>query len=562
MKRDKSKFSSFHMNKKIIYLAGGVTAVSIVTASMVWISQSTGTQETVTYREATVEYGNLTVGITEDSSVSIGTLTQSFDLDISALVSNSSISTSSAASNYGGNTFGFGSMMGLTGNNSVYSSQSQEMEIEAVHITVGQEIQEGDVLYTLTEDSVNEIRTQLEQDIQDTYAEYEALEVEQQESRLTARQGYDTYVMNGKLAQLEYQLTVEELEEVVANAENTTNELQEQLNENLVKLLDLQQELVGAQKDLTDARAAVTENYEYRFTDAYYYTVYKNTRDMAKEIVESLEEDIESLTEENESLEKEIAEALRSYNQACRDLEKGKLEAQQTLDTDVYYASAAAEWYAIQTASLDNEMASLYTSYESAVEKLEDFDDYIVGTDLLAQYNGVVTEVPLVAGDSVTKAASLVTMYDQEEVTMDIIVSEDDYESINQEGSINIFYDAYPDVMYTAVISEISDAEYDSSTATVYYTITVTVQGDVNGLYEGMTGEVTFVTKETKEVTYVSNRAILRDGTRSYVKMHDESGKVVERDVVTGFSDGINVEIVEGLSEGDAVLIESKVSES
>ena len=42
----------------------------------------------------------------------------------------------------------------------------------------------------------------------------------------------------------------------------------------------------------------------------------------------------------------------------------------------------------------------------------------------------------------------------------------------------------------------------------------------------------------------------------------DENGSIVEKDVTTGFSDGVNVEITEGLSQGDTVLIESKVSES
>ena len=44
--------------------------------------------------------------------------------------------------------------------------------------------------------------------------------------------------------------------------------------------------------------------------------------------------------------------------------------------------------------------------------------------------------------------------------------------------------------------------------------------------------------------------------------MRDDSGKVIEKEVTTGFSDGVNVEIIEGLSEGDVVLIESKVGEA
>lgn len=77
-----------------------------------------------------------------------------------------------------------------------------------------------------------------------------------------------------------------------------------------------------------------------------------------------------------------------------------------------------------------------------------------------------------------------------------------------------------------------------------------------------MTGDVTFITKESEQVTYISNRAIIRTGTKSYVKVKDDSGKIVKKEVVTGFSDGVNVEIVEGLSEGDVVLIESKVNNS
>ena len=120
---------------------------------------------------------------------------------------------------------------------------------------------------------------------------------------------------------------------------------------------------------------------------------------------------------------------------------------------------------------------------------------------------------------------------------------------------------SYPDLVFDGKVSEISDAQYDNSSATVYYEITVNIDGSEAEFYQGMTGEVTFITKEIQEVTYVSNRAVVREGTKSYVKMKDENGKVVKKEVVTGFSDGVNVEIIEGLQEGDMVLIESRVSD-
>ena len=88
------------------------------------------------------------------------------------------------------------------------------------------------------------------------------------------------------------------------------------------------------------------------------------------------------------------------------------------------------------------------------------------------------------------------------------------------------------------------------------------MKGELSGLYEGMTGDVTFVTKELREVCYVSNRAVFREGTKSYVKVRDDSGNIVKQEVTTGFSDGVHVEVVAGLSEGDIVLIESKVGET
>lgn len=546
-------------NKKIWIGAGCSIAILGIAATIGVLIWKNGQTSEVTYRETTVEYGNLTVGITEDSTVNIGTVSQTFDLDISALVSSDSSSSSSTSQN---DSMGGMGMQMFSFGGDTYTSQSQEMVIDSVHITVGQEIQAGDVLYTLTEDSVEEIRTQLEEDVEDTLADYQALTVEQQQSYLTAKQGYDTYVTNGSLAELTYNKKLQDLQDKVDEAADTLEEKQNQVNENLEKLVELQEELTSAKKDLKDAEAAVSENHDNRYNDPYYYTVYLNTRDMAQTIVDEIEDDIESLTDENETLLTEIGEATRSWNEACRNLESEKLTAQQTLETDQYYASVSSEWYSIQTTSLDNEKQSAYASYESAVKKLDEFNSYIVGNDVIAEYSGVVTEVPLEEGDGVTRNTSLVTLYDASDVTMEITVSEDDYKAIGQDGEVNITYTAYPDVVYNGVISEVSDAAYDSSSGEVYYTITVTVQGDVSGLYEGMTGDVTCVTKETKEVTYVSNRAIFRDGTRSYVKVRDENGNIVEKDVTTGFSDGVNVEITEGLSQGDTVLIESKVSES
>lgn len=549
------------MNRKRKFiLAGiGVAAVIAIIALIVVIMSGREEEDTV-YRETTVEYGTLTVGITDEASVGIGTVEQTFDLDISALVSSEASSTSSGMGGMGGGMGDRGGGMQMFSMGTQYISQSQSLEVSKVHVTVGQSIKAGDALYTLTEESVQEIRTALQEDVDDTLSEYEALQVEQQETKNQASQGYDTYVTNGKFAQLIYDNEVSKLQEAVDEAAEKVNDTQEQVNETLLELQEAQEELVKANAYLKEAQAAVSENYEGRYNNAYYYTVYENTRETAQALADKLEDEVESLTEEYEDLLLEVQSAMRNLNEANLALEKGKLASKQTYDIDTYYSNSASEWYAIQTASIDNELETAKNSYETAKSKLEEFDAYIVDNTVLSEYSGVITSAELEEGDYVTKGSGLIVLYDQEAVTMDVALSEDDYHTIDKDGNVNISYTAYPDKIYTGVISEVSDAEYDSSTGLLYYTVTVTVQGDVSGLYEGMTGDVTFVTRETKEVLYVSNRAIFRDGTRSYVKVRNEQGNIEERDVVTGFSDGVNVEILEGLSEGDIALIEGKVS--
>ncbi len=556
------------MKTKTKLLMGiGAAAVVGILAVLLRLVGREHSGEEVVYREDRVEYGSLTVGITDEATVEIGTLEQRFDLDISALVDGGSTSDTQAAGAMPG---GFGGMgNGGTGMLSFGSlnvdspaSQSQSLEVADVRIAVGQEIREGDLIYTLTTESVDEIRGTLSEDIDDAKADYEALEVEQEESRTQAQQGYDTYVTNGKYAQLIYQNALKTYQDALEEAVENVDDQQNAYNEKLLEFADLQEEYAKTLELVREAQGAVSENYEGRHENAYYYTVYLNTRDTAQKLADQFEEELESTNEELEQLSLDIQTAVRTMNQCQLDYEKAKLELGQTQDIDIYYAGKASEWYSIQTASLDNELSSAKNRYDAAVEKLAAFDSSVQDNGIVSEYSGVVTEVLLSEGDTLSGGSGLVVLNDQETVTMDVSLGENDYNAVDRDGTVNIVFTAYPDEMYSGRITEVSDAEYDSSSGAVYYTVSVTVQGDVSGLYEGMTGDVTFVTKEMKEVCYVSNRAVFREGTKSYVKVRDDSGDIVKQEVVTGFSDGIHVEVVTGLSEGDIVLIESKVGEA
>ena len=165
------------------------------------------------------------------------------------------------------------------------------------------------------------------------------------------------------------------------------------------------------------------------------------------------------------------------------------------------------------------------------------------------------------AGSSIYKNSAIITYNNYEDVSITVTLEEEDREKI-ETGSLSNVTIAALDKIFTGEVTEIGDAQYDNDLGTNTYEVTVTLSGNLEKVFDGMSAEITLITKEEKEVLYITNRSIIRQGAKSYVKIKNDSGRIEKVEVETGFSDGINVEIVKGLSEGDIVLVESKVSES
>ena len=282
---------------------------------------------------------------------------------------------------------------------------------------------------------------------------------------------------------------------------------------------------------------------------------YFQLAESARSTVDSLEQSKEQLEQNVEQARQNVETATQAYHTAVRELEQGILTAEETLSLRRLAYDTAQETYDIALAYLEDEAQEQEEIYADMVQKLEEYSSHITGNAICAQYDGVITSVDLEEGDMIQTNDTLVTLYNLEDVTMTVTVAEEDMSDIEVGSLANVSFTAYPDTVFQAEVTEISDAVTDSD-GDVTYEVTATLQGDVTGLFQGMTGEITFITKESRNVLYVSNRAVIRDGVNSYVKIRNQDGHIETVEITTGFSDGVNVEILEGLSEGDVVLIE------
>ncbi len=557
------------MKKKMILIGmGGLLAVTAAAGILFWALRDDG-EETV-YREAAAVVGNLTVGVTESGSVEIGTKEDTFDLDISALVRDSSDSDSQSSQTAAGAGGGGGmDMGGMNMFNQIFSFASEQSQtavtsdntltVASVEVSVGQEISAGDVLYVLEGDSVSEIAEKLESDVKKAETDLEAAYAEEKVSGLSARQIYDTSVAYGAYAGTEYQETISKLEKAVAEKEESIAVAQEELSLYRSLLADTQTEYAAAAKLLSEAQ------FELDCTDkqkeTYLYVTRVQNLEQAQSNYDTLEKEVEELEQSIEKTEENLETLQSALKAAERELAQGKLTAQQTLDLRILARDTAQETYDIAMAYVEKEIAEQEEIYADAEERWSLFDGVIQDCAVVAEYDGIVTNVYFEAGDTIQTGDTLVTLYDLEDVTMTVTVAEEDMTDIAKGSAANVVLTAYPDEVFTAVVSDISDASADSS-GNVTYEVTVTLQGDeVRKLYQGMMGDVTFITEEVREVLYVPVRAVTEENDKSYVKIKDADGSVRKVEVTTGFTDGVYIEIPEGLEEGEIVLIESVVKD-
>lgn len=485
------------MKKSKIYLLSGIGVAVVFAAGVsVWAYQSANEKEGQNvYKEVTVERGNLTVGVTESGSVTIGTLEQELELE----------STSNTSTTSSGQTGTDRIQMGSTGSTS-NSSSSESLEVEAIYVSLGQVVAVGDPLLKISAESAAEYREALEEAVQEASTAVSEANLNAEKQKLEAGYSYNLSVAEGSVAEANYLATIEELQEAVEEAQEAVDES--------ASLLNYYQEQIDAGVDLSTSLADEQEN----------------------------------------------------YNELCTRLQSAKnnyttksIEAEETYQRAVLSFNNANSQYSVDVSGADNDIKQAQDTLSEAKEALEEFDA-CVGEDgvIYAEYAGTIMGLGYEAGDVLSSDTSIASFADTDSVTMTVSVSEEDISQIAVGDEVNIALTAYEGQAFMGEVLGM-DTSTSSGSSTVSYNVTVAFTGDVTGIYTDMTGNVTFIQKQVEDVLYVSNKAIINEGTVSYVKVKDSDGTIRKVQVETGFFDGVNVEITSGVSEGETVLIESQV---
>lgn len=175
---------------------------------------------------------------------------------------------------------------------------------------------------------------------------------------------------------------------------------------------------------------------------------------------------------------------------------------------------------------------------------------------LVAPIDGVIAQVTTQEGETVAagmNSPTFVTIIDLSKLEVAAYVDEVDIGRVIIGQSASFTVDSFPDIDFTGKVTAIYPRAVIQSNVVNYIT-TLSIDNSEGRLKPDMTATINIVLDERKGVLAVPERALRNEGGKRVVSLVDEHG-FVSRPVRVGRRGGGFIEIVEGLKEGDVVLI-------
>ena len=170
---------------------------------------------------------------------------------------------------------------------------------------------------------------------------------------------------------------------------------------------------------------------------------------------------------------------------------------------------------------------------------------------LIAPFDGVISTIGLVVGQ--TSSGATVTMIDRDPMHIDVKFGETDIVSIKVGQAAQITIDALPDWKKTGTVASISPVA-DSANGVVTYKARIDFSDSDTRVLVGMTAIVELVTADKKNVLLIPNSAILPKGSGRIVQIPGANNTTTEVDITIGLSDGLQTEVLTGLTEGQTII--------
>ncbi|MGE0108371.1 MAG: efflux RND transporter periplasmic adaptor subunit [Bdellovibrionales bacterium] len=251
------------------------------------------------------------------------------------------------------------------------------------------------------------------------------------------------------------------------------------------------------------------------------------------------------------------AEAVFKRQKKMRKKDAVSEESFQAAEAD--YATAQAD------------VASLTAQIKQAEIEVESAKVNLGYTKITAPISGTVVAIVTEEGQTVNanqQAPTIIKLAQLETMTIKAEISEADITRVEQGQKVRFTILGEPDHYYHASLRAIEpapdsiteDSASSSTEEAIYYNGLFDAPNEDGKLRISMTAEVYIVLNEAKNALTIPRTALgdaLGDGQYRILVKDQKTGKAQARTVKVGINDHVNVEVLEGLSDGEEVVVGS-----
>ncbi len=476
----------------------GIIALVLVIACVVVFLFQKETQSTIsTYKESRVTRGDITAGISETGTVSIDYETVKYE------ISNSRMDD-----------------LGLS------------VSVQEVYVKSGQKVEAGDPLILISTTDLQEQLDNAQLNLRQAQASLTQAQLDQTLKKLDAESNYETNKILAESAEQTYENTLKSLEHSITQYENEVLDLNKQIK--------------------------YIKSYCYGAGGGEYSSKHENPTKYTDEQLDEMSET--AIKNVLEGLNDDLDVAETALEKAQLELETKQAQAKNQLDADTFTSENAKTLYEVELSQIENSLSSAELKVESAQNDVEQFSEYLANNGVITSpISGTIMTLGYSAGDELSSNNPIAIISNPAEAYISVSIVQEDITTLELGQKASITLDAFPDDVFTGALDSMSVQPSRSGGSTVSYTVDSRFDSPSDKFFEGMTGTVTFITNQLRDVLMVTNRAITNNNGVQTVKVKRDDGTIEEREITTGFSDGRNVEVTSGLEEGEVVLIESQV---
>jgi HlyD family secretion protein len=219
-------------------------------------------------------------------------------------------------------------------------------------------------------------------------------------------------------------------------------------------------------------------------------------------------------------------------------------------------ASAEATLAGLLERPKAEDVAVYEAQLEEAAISLAKAQDQLDDAVLVAPFEGTILQVQINEGEWASTGMPAMVLAATQPLVLDVDVDEVDVAQISEGQTAHLSFDALDDAKVTGTVTYIAPSSTDVSGA-VAYGVEISFDPGTLPVRLGMTADVEVVVANSEGTLLVPNRAIEadREAGRYYVTRQLPDGTVQRVEVRIGLRDGIQTEVVEGLSEGDVLVL-------